>query len=199
MSAQLAFHQLAQRLPPRQFVWRIDEHAVDVEDHTVEPALRACASGRPLASRRIAADQERHAVAAPELAHQVADANLDRCAVTVGQRGDRQPPAIQGDGDVRAAELHRQVQAIEPVDHHRIEREHVVTDLGTEVCALHEVQCPRHHAQVDAFLGRPSLHVADVALESDEEPLPGTLWVDPASTPACVTKLSVDPCEVRRS
>src|SRR5436189_217148 len=36
-AAPLLLHQLAQRLPPRFLVRRIDEHAVDVEDRSLEP------------------------------------------------------------------------------------------------------------------------------------------------------------------
>src|SRR5664279_4465804 len=35
--APFRFHQLAQRLPPRLLVGRVDEYAVDIEDRTLEP------------------------------------------------------------------------------------------------------------------------------------------------------------------
>ena len=154
-------------------MWRVDEHAIDIEDRASEAHPRRPRPERAVwrTRRRRLGDRERGAVAAAQLADVVADAHADSSAVA-GEGGDGELGSVERDGDRRATELHRHPQPVQPIGDLRIEIEHVVADLGAEVGALDEVQGAGHHPQVDPLLGGAALDVGDVALQRDEESLP---------------------------
>src|SRR4051812_27501127 len=53
-----------------------------------------------------------------------------------------------------------------------VEVEHPVADLGPQIAPLDQIQRPGHYPHVDALLGGPALHVADIALQRHHVPLP---------------------------
>ena len=55
--------------------------------------------------------------------------------------------------------------------------QHALADTGAEISALQQIEGAGHDTQVDALLGRASLDVTHVALQREDEPLPGALRV----------------------
>src|SRR6185437_15508358 len=115
---------------------------------------------------------EHPAVARSELADLVADADADRSAEALGHRKHGQLVTGYRHPQRGGTELHREREPVEPVEEGRSEVQYAVADVAANVVALQQVQSPRHDTHVDAFFGRPTLAVLDVAVQRADEPVP---------------------------
>src|SRR5436305_1236089 len=83
-------------------------------------------------------------------------------ATALGVDGQRQMFAGDGDQYRRVPELDRERQAIQLARETGIEVQHIAADVGARVTPLHDVKCPGHDTDVDAFLRRAALYVVGV-------------------------------------
>ena len=102
----------------------------------------------------------------------VSDTQFHRPVQAVNLGADPQTAFLEGDLDQQPSEAHGQGQTAQMVQGLGVEGEDAVTNHLAQVAALHQVQCPRHHAHVDALGCGAALHVADVALQGHQVPLP---------------------------
>src|SRR5205807_9769232 len=118
------------------------------------------------------------ALPGPDLPDLVSDTHFHRPVQAVNLGADPQTAFLEGDLDQQPSEAHGQGQTAQMVQGLGVEGEDAVTNHLAQVAALHQVQCPRHHAHVDALGCGAALHVADVALQGHQVPLPGGRQVD---------------------
>ena len=156
-------------------MWRVDQHAVHVEDRAGEPAVATSA----VTARPAPRPARTSTVASAQLADLLADADPDRAVGALGVDRHIQPAVGEAEANRRPTELHGEREVLEAIGQPRREAEDVAADRGAEVPALYQVERAGHHPHVDALLGGAALDVADVALERHEEALPRALGVDP--------------------
>ena len=91
--APVVLHQLTQRLAPGLLVGRVDEHAVDVKDRSLESFRHVCSSlaVELLLDGSVRLQLEGVTVAGAEVANLISDPDLDRAVDALGMGGERQP------------------------------------------------------------------------------------------------------------
>ena len=112
---------------------------------------------------------------------------------------EREPVAVERNKQRGPLKLHPELHLLHRRGQPRLEVKDAVADLGSRIGPLHQVNGPCHDADVNPFLGRAALDVLEVAPERHQERSQDFSGSSAARAPANVTKLSVEPWEVRRS